>query len=98
MTTIPARSDPATNTTAAATLFTRTCFVDRQRTSFVLLLVQSADCFLSRVFIRHFNETKPLASTRVAILNDLSAHDRAKLREQFFQRLIGNAVTEVPNI
>ena len=91
----------AATTTAAATpaaVFARLGFVDGQRTPIVLLLMQAGDGLASRVVIRHFHETKALAAAGIAVLDDLRAAHRAELREQFFERRVGDVVTQVSDV
>ena len=76
----------ATTTTAAATTtaLAGLGFVDGQGTAIVLLLVHSTDRLLSSIIRLHLDKAKALASTSVAILDDLRAYYRAELREQLF--------------
>jgi hypothetical protein len=97
-TTTTASATAVTTTAATTTLFPRTGFVHGQRTSFVLLFVQSANGFLRRIFIGHFHEAETFASARVAILHNLCTYDGTELSEQLFQALIGYAVTQIANI
>ena len=50
----------------------------------MLLFVHSTDRLLSSIIRLHLDKAKALASTSVAILDDLRAYYRAELREQLF--------------
>ncbi|QDU99179.1 hypothetical protein Pla8534_70920 [Lignipirellula cremea] len=86
-TTITAATAAATTSTAAATatIFARTRFVDAQRTTFMLGLVQAGDGRLSFGVARHFDESETFALSRVAIGDNLSTLNRAKLAKELFQ-------------
>ncbi len=75
----------ATATTATTAFFAGAGFVDGQRASAVILLVQAADRFVGGVIVPHLDESETFAPTGVPVLNDLSALHRAKLAEQGFQ-------------
>jgi hypothetical protein len=60
--------------------------------------MQSVDRITSTVFICHFDESKTLATTSVAVLNHLSAAYRTELSKHFFQALVSNTVRQVTDI
>ena len=88
-TTAAAATSTVATTAAASTsttaLFAGASFVDGQRTSAVILLVQAADRFVGGVIVPHLDESKTFAPTGVPVLNDLSTLHRAELAEQGFQ-------------
>src|SRR5690606_38399880 len=88
----------AATATATATIFTWLGFVDRQRATIVLLVVESLNCRLSAVVFAHFNKTKSLAATGFAILNHFGTANFAELGEQFLQTSIGDVVTQVTDV
>jgi hypothetical protein len=85
-------------TTAAATIFLRASFVDGQRATVVLRLVQVLGRFASAIFIFHLDEAKALAAARVAVHDDLRTADNAVLAEEFFENLVGDTVAQVTNV
>lgn len=88
----------ATTTAAAATLFAGPGFVDGQRTSVVLLIMQGADCGLGFLIAAHLNKGEALAATGIAILDHLSALNRAELAEQLLEVLATRVVAQVPHV
>lgn len=56
---------------AARTLFARSRFIDRQRPSTLIGFIQAANCLLRGIVVRHFHEPEALATTCIAVLNDL---------------------------
>src|SRR5262249_27854697 len=82
----------------AAALFTGARFVNGQITAIVFLFMQTADCFLCRIVIPHFDKTKALAAARFPILHDLCVLHFAELRKQLFQTLIGDIPAQIPDI
>jgi hypothetical protein len=80
-----ASSVSTTTTTAATSLFARLGFVDGQRTTVVIFLVQATDRFIGGIVIPHFNEAETLAAAGVTILNDLSTPHLTELTEQSFE-------------
>ena len=75
----------ATSTSTTTALFAGASFVDGQRASAVILLVQAADRFVGGVIVPHLDESETFAPTGVPVLDDLSALHRAELAEQGFQ-------------
>jgi hypothetical protein len=67
---------------AAAAIFAGTGFVDGQRATFVLLVVQTLDGFAGGIVIRHFDKAEPLAAAGIAVHDDLGALDRTILGKQ----------------
>ena len=59
--------------------------VDRQPATFIFLIVQALDRRLGLRFGVHLDETEALASTGVAVLNDLRALHRPVLGEPSFK-------------
>lgn len=82
-----AASTVATTAAAASTtaLFAGASFVDGQRASAVILLVQATDRFVGGVIVPHLDESETFAPTGVPVLDDLSTLHRAELAEQGFQ-------------
>jgi hypothetical protein len=75
----------ASATTATAAVFLRTRFVDGQGAAIMLLAVDRGDRGRGLFVAGHFDKAKTLAATRVAVVDDLGAGDRAMLREQLFE-------------
>ena len=75
----------AATASATTAFFAGASFVNGQRASAVILLVQAADRFVGGVVIPHFDESETLAPTCVPVLDDLSTLHRAELAEQGFQ-------------
>jgi hypothetical protein len=88
----------AVSTAAAATLFARLGFVNRQRTAIVLLFVKRLDCGASTIVFAHLDESKALATTGFAILDHFGASDFTKLREQLLKIRAGYVVTKVTDV
>jgi len=70
-----------TATAAAATIFARLGLVYRQRTTALVLTIQSGDGSLRVIIGSHFNKTEAFASTRFTVFDNLSALHVAKRRE-----------------
>jgi ethanolamine utilization microcompartment shell protein EutS len=71
--------------TAATALFTWLGFVDRQRTTIVLLFMKRLNGGPSAVVFAHFDESEALAATRFSILDHFGAANFTELRKQLFQ-------------
>lgn len=84
-TTTATASASAVTSAAATALFAGTGFVDGQRASAVILLMQSSDRFVGGIVIPHLHETETFAPTGVPVLDDLSTLHRAELAEQGLQ-------------
>jgi hypothetical protein len=93
-TTISASTAPA----PAARVLARTSFVDGQRATIMLGVVEIVDRVLCVLGIFHFDKSKTFAATGVAILDHLGAANRPKLGKQLLERFIGNSVGQVPYI
>src|SRR4029077_5044192 len=93
-----ASSTASAATTSAATFFTRTGFVDRQRAALVLLLIEPLNGRLRFGIGAHFYKTKPLAAPGLTILDDLRTGYRAILAEQLFQIRAAHRVPQIPHI
>jgi hypothetical protein len=100
--TAPAAAAAATATapaaTAATSLFARPGFIDSERTTIVLLLVQALNGRLGGVVVGHLDKAKSFASPGVAVHYHLSALNRAELGEQFFQAFISDVVAQISDI
>lgn len=97
-TTTPAAASTAVTTPASTALFARPGLVDRQRPAVMFFVVQTLDGRLGLLVGSHFDEGKTLASSRVAILNDLSADHVAELSKQLLQGVVGRSVTQITDI
>jgi hypothetical protein len=88
----------ATATTTEATFFTWASFVDGQGATIDFFRVQTVHRGLSLAVVGHFDETKTLAATGVAIHHDLGALDLTEFAEELFQRFVGRVVTEISDV
>jgi hypothetical protein len=91
----------ATATIAAATSAAggfRAGFIDGEPAAIVVLAVQSFDCRLGFVVIRHFNEPESTAPARLSIAQYLSRAHRAELLEQLLEVFRRGSVSEVTNV
>jgi hypothetical protein len=64
----------------------------------VLLTVQGSDSCFGFVIAGHFDESKALAATCFAVVDDLCGHDLAVGSEQLFQFRAVDVVAQVTNI
>ena len=84
-----ASSVSATTTAAAAAtttaLFARLGFVNGQRATAVILLVQATDRFVGGIVIPHLDETETLAAAGITVLDDLSTPHLSERAEQLLQ-------------
>src|SRR6266542_2464004 len=87
-----------TATTATWAIFAGLGFVDGQGAAFVLLAVEGGDCLLGLFIVGHFDEAEAFASAGVAVIDDLSAFDRAVRREQLFEDRAIDVIAQVPHI
>jgi hypothetical protein len=90
-------------TTAAAptttgAVFLGTGFIDGQGTAIVLLSVQGGDRGLGFGVAGHFHESKALAATCVAIVDDLSRHHLTMCAEELFEFRAVDGITEIPHV
>ncbi len=99
--TTTAASTVATTAAASASttaFFAGASFVDGQRASAVILLVQATDRFVGGVIVPHLDESETFAPTGVPVLDDLSALHRAELAEQGFQVRTRDFVAQITNV
>jgi hypothetical protein len=89
---------PAAATASSATLFARAGFVDGEGAAVVLLAVQRRDCRVGFVVVGHLDKPEALASSSVAIVNDLGRNHLAMLSEQLLQFRAIDLVAQIPDI
>jgi hypothetical protein len=94
-TTGAARTTP-TATTAAA-FRTRTRFVDRQRPTFELALIQAIDCALCVVVRSHLDERKSSRAARGLVAHHANRFHGAKGRKQLLELGLSRRVGQVAN-
>jgi hypothetical protein len=92
---IAAASTPASTTT---TVLTWLCFVDRQATASVLMIVQGVDSRQGLGVDLHLDEAKPATSACLPIDDHLCASDLAKWGEQVFQVGISDGKGKIADI
>src|SRR6185503_13585950 len=88
----------AGSSAAAGAGFAGLGFIDGQRPAVLLLAVQSGNRRGGLGVTAHLHESETLASAGFAILNDLSALDRAVRREHLLQCRIVDLVTHIADI
>jgi hypothetical protein len=97
-TTASATVSATTATATAGTILARTGFIDGERPAAVVLTVQRCDRRLRFFVSSHFDETETLASTGVAIINDLRRDDLAVLAKQLFQLRAIDLIAQVADV
>jgi len=85
----------ATASATTGTLFAGSCFVDRQGTATVILIVQTRNRGLRFGIGAHFHEPETFAPARFTVLDHFSTGNVAKLAEQLLQFRAAHAVAEV---
>ncbi len=88
----------ATTATAAAATLTGLGFVDRQATAVNFLVMHRVDRPLGGIVFLNLDETESPAAPRLAILDNLSTGDRAKVREHLLESVVGHAPSQVSNV
>ena len=97
------RPRPATTATIAATaaatagrtLFTRTRFVDGQRTALEVLGMEHLDGLIRVLLGAHLDEGEAARPTRHAVLHDVNRHHHARLREMILQVILRRGEGEI---
>lgn len=99
-TTVAATTAAATTATGSPTaaIFTRPCFIDGQRASADLGAVERVDGSLGFVPVGHFDKSKPLRATSVAVDDDLRRLDGPVLLKQLLQVTVGHSIRQVTDI
>src|SRR5262249_21191702 len=84
--------------TTAATVFTRTRFVDCQGSLVQQIAVKPLDGFLTAFFRRHFDKAEPLWAARLSIRDQVNLANFTGLREQFPYLLFSGFIGQVANV
>ena len=92
---IAAASTPASSATA---VLTRLCFVNRQATASVLMIVQGVDSRQGIGIDLHLDEAKPATSARLPVDDHLCASHLAERGEQVFQVGISDGKGKIADI
>ena len=96
--TATAATPAVTTTTATAARLLGTSLIDRQSPAVLFAIIQTFNRLTGGVVVAHFDETKPFAAARIAILNDFRTSHVTVLSEHFFELRVINAVAQITDI
>ena len=94
--TATATATAAAATTTSRALLARPCFIDRQRASLKILLVEHGNRFARLLLGSHFDESEPTRSACRAILHDINSNHYTRLGEVILEVILGCGEGKIP--